>query len=241
MNHSETARLLGAMAAFDRRTVGDADVIAWQAVMEDIPLSDALAAVKKHYSEGEAWLMPVHIRTAVKAMQEEREAAARATGWAPGQAGVPKDQAMPEVKAITRLEDLPPDVAALVAAARQILPEGDRDALYPRRAAWEREHAAYLRTQNAEPNPLYKPKKTVCPICAAESRDLPLHLSVCHPTAERTHMDEHVEPVQGCAFCERYWRFPERGVGISGYCGACGARSQDLYQHHLDYPDDSCA
>lgn len=160
MNLSETARLLGAMAAFDRRTVGDADVIAWQAVMDDIPFADALTAVKHHYSEGEAWLMPVHIRQSVKAMQEERRDAARATGWAPGQAGVPKDQAMPEVAGSgpLALSDLPAAVAELVARLRADLPDGSREALHPRRAAWEREHKAYLRTHNPEPNPHYKPK-----------------------------------------------------------------------------------
>lgn len=158
MNLSETARLLGAMAAFDRRTVGDADVIAWQAVMEDIPFADALTAVKQHYSEGEAWLMPVHIRQAVKAMQEQRREAARATGWAPGQAGVPKDQAMPEIAGPVVEGELTAPVRALLESVRAMLPEGSREALMPRRVAWEEEHKAYRRQRDAQPNPHYRPR-----------------------------------------------------------------------------------
>ena len=168
MNRAEAAQLLGAMAAFDRRTVGDADVIAWQAVLDDVPFADALEAVKQHYREGEAWLMPVHVRKAVRAMQAEREAAARSTGWAPGQAGVPKDQALPAVRVTDRLSlsDLPAAVADLLAQVRAGLPEGSAEELYPRRAAWERAYKAYLRTRDAEPNPLYRPQRT-CPVCGA--------------------------------------------------------------------------
>ena len=190
MNISETTQALALAQAFDNRTVGEVNIRAWHAVLADAAAADVMAAIREHYAEHTEWIMPAHIRTAVRDMVSQREMAARATGWAPGQAGVPKDQAMPEVKAIGRLEDLPPDVAALVAAARQILPEGDRDALYPRRAVWEREHAAYLRTQRAQPNPLYKPQEK---------------------------------------------------AGVSGHCGACGERSENLYQHHLDCPNDSCA
>jgi hypothetical protein len=162
VNLSETARLLGAMAAFDRRTVGDADVIAWQAIMDDIPFADALEAVKRHYSEGDAWLMPVHIRQSVKAMQQERRDTARSTGWAPGQAGVSKGHPVPEVPSGTRLAlgDLPAAVADLVARVRAGMPEGSREALMPRRVAWEREHRAYLRVRDGEPNPHYKPQPT---------------------------------------------------------------------------------
>lgn len=159
MNLPETANLLTAMAAFDRRTIGEADVIAWQAVLPDAAFEDCLEAVKQHYAEETEWMMPAHVRRAVRDMVSQREAAARATGWAPGQAGVPKDQAAPEVASGGRLalSDLPAAVAELVARVRADLPEGSRETLYPRRAAWEREHAAYLRQQKAERNPHYRP------------------------------------------------------------------------------------
>ena len=166
MNSSEVARLLGAASAFDRRTVGDADVVAWQAVLDDVPFADALEAVKRHYRDGEAWLMPVHVRRGAAEIARERERAARATGWAPGQAGVPKDQALPSISsaAWTNVADLSPEVQALVESVRAFLPEGSREALMPRRVAWEREHAAWQRYQSAVPNPNYRPQ-TLADLC----------------------------------------------------------------------------
>jgi hypothetical protein len=161
------------MASFDRRTVGDGDVIAWQAVLSDAAFEDALEAVKQHYAEQTEWMMPAHVRRAVRDMVGQREAAARHTGWAPGQAGVPKDEAMPvdlrpvDPGARLALSDLPAAVADLVARVRADLPEGSREALYPRRAAWEREHAAYLRQQAAVRNPHYRPQ----PLDEAQARD----------------------------------------------------------------------
>jgi len=45
-----------------------------------------------------------------------------------------------------------------VARVRADLPEGSREALKPRTVAWEREHAAYARSQEGEPNPHYRPR-----------------------------------------------------------------------------------
>jgi hypothetical protein len=185
VNLSETADLLTAMSAFDRRTIGDGDVIAWQAVLPDASFADCLEAVKRYYAEHTTWMMPAHIRRLVRDIVTEREMAARATGWAPGQAGVPKDQALPEVTRGERLalSDLPAAVAELVARVRADLPEGSREALMPRRVAWEKEHKAYLRTQGAEPNPLYKPRWQECPLCPSGTfwNDLPGHLVEDHP------------------------------------------------------------
>lgn len=165
MNLSETADLLTAMSAFDRRTIGDGDVIAWQAVLSDASFEDCVEAVKRYYAEQTEWMMPAHVRRLVRDIHGEREAMARATGWAPGQAGVPKDQALPEVPTGERLalSDLPAAVADLISRVRADLPEGSREALMPRRVAWEREHRAYVRSHGGEPNPLYKPtSQTPC-------------------------------------------------------------------------------
>lgn len=155
MNHSETAQLLTAMAAFDRRTIGDADVIAWQALLAEVAYADGLEAVKSWYAEHTDWIMPAHVRQAVAAIVKKREA----SPWAPGQYGVPREDAAPEVPQGGRLalSDLPAAVADLVARVRADLPEGSREALMPRTVAWEREHAAYRRHQDAPPNPHYRP------------------------------------------------------------------------------------
>lgn len=185
MNLSETARALSLVQAFDQRTVGEADVIAWQSLLSDAAQADVEEAIRQHYAEETVRIMPAHVRRAVRDMVSQREAEARATGWAPGQAGVPKDQAVPEVVSGGRLalDDLPSAVADLVARVRADLPEGSREALYPRREAWEREHAAYLRTRDAKPNPLYKAaEERECVVtgdgqCQTHDR----HISSCPP------------------------------------------------------------
>lgn len=159
MNINETTQALALAQAFDNRTVGEVNIRAWHAVLADADAADVMAAIREHYAEHTEWIMPAHIRTAVRDMVNQREMAARSTGWAPGQAGVAKDQAVPEVTIGERLalSDLPGEVAALVARVRADLPRGSREALAPRKVAWEREHKAFLRTQSSEPNPLYKP------------------------------------------------------------------------------------
>ena len=72
MTIDETIDLLTAAAAFDRRTVGKADAVAWHTVVGDLPLDDCLAAVRGHYTDTTDWLMPAHVRQRVKAMRRDR-------------------------------------------------------------------------------------------------------------------------------------------------------------------------
>lgn len=206
MNLSETADLLTAMAAFDRRTIGDGDVIAWQAILFDASFEDCLEAVKDHYAEHTEWMMPAHVRRLVRDIIRQREAAARHTGWAPGQAGVPKDQALPEAPSGERLalSDLPAAVADLVARVRADLPEGSRETLMPRRVAWEREHAAYLRTRDAKPNPFYLSKAAADPARDSDG----FYIADYHP-------DAALKPKVACDWHE------EGGFGWSWTCRRC--------------------
>lgn len=162
MNLSETARALALVQAFDQRTVGDADVIAWQGVLADATLADVEEAVRQHYAEETGRIMPAHIRRAVRDMVSQREMARTATPWAPGQYGVLKADAMPEVAGPVDENALTPSVRALLDATRAMLPEGSREALMPRRVAWEKEFAAQERQKNAVPNPHYRPM-AFCP------------------------------------------------------------------------------
>lgn len=157
MNINETTQALALAQAFDNRTVGEVNIRAWHSVLGDADAADVMTAIRDHYAETTEWIMPAHIRTAVRDMVSQREMAVRATGWAPGQHGVPKAQALPEL-------DNGPVAEATRTAAREMLarwdvtlPEGSREALMPRREYWDREHRAFLRTRDAEPNPLYKP------------------------------------------------------------------------------------
>jgi len=183
VNLSQTAELLTAIASYDRRKLGEADVVAWQKLMVDVDLADGLEAVERYYAEQTDWMMPAHVRRLVRDIVNEREAEARATGWAPGQAGVPKDQAMPEIEGTPGwFADAVQKVAAssakeILAELRQRLPEGSREALMPRTVAWEKEHRAYLRVRDSEPNPHYKPTQQWCnSACRPESScDSPRH------------------------------------------------------------------
>lgn len=56
MNRSDTAKLLAFCAAYDQRTIGEADVLAWYEAIEspwvpNIDLDEAKAAVTSHYRE----------------------------------------------------------------------------------------------------------------------------------------------------------------------------------------------
>lgn len=62
MTPAETAELLGLCAAFDRRTIGKADVLAWQTVLADIDTDAARQAVTAHYATETRWIMPADIR-----------------------------------------------------------------------------------------------------------------------------------------------------------------------------------
>lgn len=77
MNRSEAATLLAITASFDRRTVGDADVIAWAAALESFPFAEARDAVVEHFTNSTEWLMPAHVTAIVRA----RRAAVPAATW----------------------------------------------------------------------------------------------------------------------------------------------------------------
>lgn len=222
MNLSETARLLATIAAFNNRTVGEHDVMAWQSVLSDVALADAEEAVRRHFAESTDWMMPAHVRHLVRDIARERVVAATATGWAPGQAGVPKDQALPEVTTGGRLAlgDLPAAVADLLARVRTELPEGNREKLFPRETAWAREHAAFVRTHNATPNPLYRPNPHVTAPLADDSGLRAEH--VCLIKDGRCLVPGHEDPV-------------------TVRCLLCPALSQDLAEHMADYhPSAAC-
>ena len=72
MTPDETIDLLCVAAAFDRRTTGESDVIAWHAAVGDLDFTDSRAAVIAHYQESRDWVMPADVRTRVRAMRRDR-------------------------------------------------------------------------------------------------------------------------------------------------------------------------
>lgn len=72
MTPSETAELLGTIQAFDHRTVGEADIMAWHAVLRDVEIASAKAAVIEHFTVSKEWLAPVDIRTIIARTRSRR-------------------------------------------------------------------------------------------------------------------------------------------------------------------------
>jgi hypothetical protein len=75
MNTKEAGLLLVKIQAFDRRTVGRADMEAWAEAMTEggeIRLPDALEAVSKHFAASNDWLMPNHVIQLVKRIRKAR-------------------------------------------------------------------------------------------------------------------------------------------------------------------------
>lgn len=77
MNIAETAYVLTAAAAFDQRTIGEADAAAWHAVIGHLQRDECLAAVKAHYAAQTRRLMPADVIDLV--LSARRDAAARAS------------------------------------------------------------------------------------------------------------------------------------------------------------------
>ncbi|MFE0762596.1 zinc finger domain-containing protein [Streptomyces smyrnaeus] len=73
MTPADAAELLTLAAAFDRRTVGEADARAWAAALHAMPLDqDARDAVGRHYAETDRWLTPAHVRAQRAKIRAER-------------------------------------------------------------------------------------------------------------------------------------------------------------------------
>ena len=77
MTPAEAARVLTTAAAFDRRTIGEFDALAWAQALADISPDDAAQAVVRHYGRTTDWLMPAHVRTGVVEIERERRRAKR--------------------------------------------------------------------------------------------------------------------------------------------------------------------
>jgi hypothetical protein len=72
MNVIEAGELLGVCAAFDNRTTGAANVVAWAEQLGDLDYTDCEQAVIAHYRDTDEWIKPVHIRRRALAMRRDR-------------------------------------------------------------------------------------------------------------------------------------------------------------------------
>jgi hypothetical protein len=73
MTPEDIIDVLSAVAAIDRRTVGEADAIVWHQIIGNLPKDDALTAVINHARECPGiWLEPGHIVAEVRAIRRDR-------------------------------------------------------------------------------------------------------------------------------------------------------------------------
>jgi hypothetical protein len=72
MTRDDTIDVLTAIAAFDQRTIGDADVDAWHLVIGDLPRDYALAAVAHHHRTTTERCKAAHIVKLVRAAINDR-------------------------------------------------------------------------------------------------------------------------------------------------------------------------
>lgn len=73
MTPEEVVDVLMKAAAFDQRTIGQADVLAWHEVIGRIDREDALTAVTRHYTESRDRIMPADVVRLVRVIREERQ------------------------------------------------------------------------------------------------------------------------------------------------------------------------
>jgi hypothetical protein len=149
MNIEQTANVLAKAAAIDNRNQSDAAILAWHEIIGDLDYRDALNAVAQHRRESDAYLMPVHIRRIAEKLRTERQDRERRD----------EQHLALEAYAATAgpLTDRSAEIRAFVGQVRDVLPDGDLEALAPRHEHWRREHHAYQRQLAAEPNPDFNP------------------------------------------------------------------------------------
>lgn len=107
MTPDETALVLTKASAFDQRTIGEADVMAWHSVLEDIPVDDALQAVSNHYRDSTTRLWPADVRRLAAEIDYKRRGAIRKAELEAKQPALPSAPADPR-----RVKELVREVAA---------------------------------------------------------------------------------------------------------------------------------
>lgn len=149
MNIEQTAVILAKVAALDNRHDSDSAILAWHEVICDLDYTDALRAVAIHRMESTEYLMPAHVRSIVARLRKERGDRER---------GDDRQRELEDYATQAGpLGDRSAEIQGFVSEVREVLPEGNVEALAPRREFWRREQTAFQRQANAEPNPLWDP------------------------------------------------------------------------------------
>jgi hypothetical protein len=79
MTPEDVIDVLAKAAAFDQRTVGQADILAWHEILQKLDRDDALAAVTRHYAESRERLMPADVLRHARSYREDRRGREKAS------------------------------------------------------------------------------------------------------------------------------------------------------------------
>lgn len=79
MTPEDVIDVLAKAAAFDQRTVGQADILAWHEILQKLDRDDALAAVTRHYAESRERIMPADVIRHARSFREDRRGREKAT------------------------------------------------------------------------------------------------------------------------------------------------------------------
>lgn len=72
MNRNDVADVLTAISAYDQRTVGEPDIIAWHAAIGDLPKDVAIEAVAMHHKISAERIKPFHVNELVRNIRNDR-------------------------------------------------------------------------------------------------------------------------------------------------------------------------
>lgn len=73
MTPAEITRVLAAAQAFDQRTVGDFDILAWHKAIGHLDFTDSVEAVARYYATTRERIMPSDVADGVRAIRADRE------------------------------------------------------------------------------------------------------------------------------------------------------------------------
>lgn len=146
MEPIDVSRILAKAAAYDRRTVGKADTLAWHEALSDLDLDACLDAVAAHYRQSTEWLMPAHVRRLVD------EARRKAAITAEANAAYERSKVL-ELTAVAHPGQRSPEVEEAIAQVRAILPPGHPLAF--RRPEWVESDRRRRSNVDDDPNPLF--------------------------------------------------------------------------------------
>jgi hypothetical protein len=111
VNIEDVGLVLAKLAAFDQRTVGNADLLAWHEVIGHMDVQDCLAAVTEHYRESANRAMPADIRRIAISLRDARHSRERVT------------ERREAIESGPTVRDRSAEVTALVASVAASLPQ----------------------------------------------------------------------------------------------------------------------